>query len=115
MTAKQASGNHAEARALAHLQQQRLTLLAQNYRCRHGEIDLIMQDGAHIVFVEVRRRGNHSAAAGSIDEHKQRRLTAAAAHYLSHSHTNPPVCRFDAVLIDHNECIQWVKNAFEAA
>ena len=49
-------GEQGEAQALAYLQQQGLQLISQNYRCRSGEIDIIMQDGQELVFIEVKYR-----------------------------------------------------------
>lgn len=109
------SGEQAERRAGGFLQLQGLKLLARNYRCRFGEIDLIMQDGETLVFVEVRLRSSNSfgGAATSIDRHKQQRLIRTAQHYLSQLPRTPP-CRFDAVLMDEGHKVQWLKNAFDA-
>jgi putative endonuclease len=110
-------GAQAEQWAAQHLQRQGMKLVAQNYRGRFGEIDLIMQDGAVLVFVEVRLRSNaeFGGAAASIDARKQRRLVRTAQQYLSSFARTPP-CRFDVVLIDdalgHN--VRWLKNAFDA-
>ena len=107
------AGGAAEQLALKHLTRAGLRLMKANYHCRHGEIDLIMQDGAAIVFVEVRQRASHQQAATSIDAHKQRRLCAAAAHYLT-GFGNAPPCRFDALLVDDAARVQWIKDAFSA-
>ncbi|MEI7456877.1 MAG: YraN family protein [Nitrosomonadales bacterium] len=110
-------GPDAEKLAAEFLQQQGLQLLAHNYRSRFGEIDLIMQDGSVLVFVEVRQRSraDYGGAAASIDVHKQRKLISTAQHYLAQLHHTPP-CRFDALLIDDAAgChVQWLKNAFDA-
>lgn len=110
-------GEQAELWAAKFLQQQGLTLIARNYRCRFGEIDLVMQDGEVLVFVEVRLRSGNSfgGAAASIDSHKQKRLISTAQHYLSQLPCTPP-CRFDAMVMDDAEGrgLQWLKNAFEA-
>jgi putative endonuclease len=111
------TGAQAEQWAVQYLQQQGLKLVAQNYRVRFGEIDLIMQDGTSLVFIEVRlrRNANFGGAAGSIDARKQQRIIRTAQQYLaSLSHTPP--CRFDAVLMDdvNGENFQWLKNAFDA-
>jgi putative endonuclease len=112
------AGNGAAAEQLAatYLQSQGLKLLASNYRCRFGEIDLIMRDGKETVFVEVRLR-SHTAfggAAASITAAKQQKLTRTAEHYLMEHGAGP--CRFDAVLLDSltTNNITWLKNAFEA-
>lgn len=107
-------GIQAEQQTAQYLQQQGLKLVAQNYRGRFGEIDLIMQDGTTLVFIEVRLRRNadFGGAAASIDARKQQRIIRTAQQYLADLVHIPP-CRFDAVLWD-NSGVQWVKNAFEA-
>jgi len=107
-------GAQAEQQAAQYLRQQGLKPVAQNYRGRFGEIDLIMQDGATLVFIEVRLRRNadFGGAAASIDARKQQRIIRTAQQYLANLAQLPP-CRFDAVLLDDNG-IQWLKNAFEA-
>lgn len=109
------NGACAEQLAARFLQQQGLKLLQQNYRCRHGEIDLILQDGDTLVFAEVRlrRRSDFGGAAASIDTRKQMKLVHTAQHYLATLARIPP-CRFDAVLLDtlNNPHPEWVRNAF---
>jgi len=111
------TGVQAEQWAVRYLQQQGLKLIAQNYRSRFGEIDLIMQDGTSLVFIEVRLRRNadFGGAAASIDAHKQQRLIRTAHQYLAGLARTPP-CRFDALLLDDmkGENVQWLKNAFDA-
>lgn len=108
------AGSEAEEQAALHLMRHGLKILARNYRCRGGEIDLVCQDGATLVFVEVRLRSNRNfgGAAGSITLAKQRRITLAANHYLAGK--TLPACRFDAVLLDGTG-IDWIRNAFDAA
>lgn len=111
------TGALAERWAAQHLQQQGLVPITRNYRGRFGEIDLIMQDGGSLVFVEVRLRRNadFGGAAASIDSRKQQRIIRTAQQYLAGLGHTPP-CRFDVVLMDdaqgHN--VQWIKNAFDA-
>ena len=109
-----AQGAQAEQRAAQYLQQQGLKPVAQNYRGRFGEIDLIMRDGATLVFVEVRlrRSADFGGAAASIDARKQQRIIRTAQQYLAGLAHIPP-CRFDAVLMDDSG-VQWLRNAFEA-
>lgn len=109
-------GSDAEQHATAFLQQQKLILLERNYRCRFGEIDLIMREGNTVVFVEVRMRSSDrfGGAAASITTAKQLKLTRAARHYLARCEGDFP-CRFDAILISgkqENE-IEWIQNAFD--
>ncbi|HWT73045.1 MAG TPA: YraN family protein [Oxalicibacterium sp.] len=112
-TTKQVVGQAGEDAALAWLQQRGLALAERNFRCKGGEIDLVMQDGETLVFVEVRKRADklHGGAAASITPAKQRRLIAAAQHYLQR-YRMPPPCRFDVIAIDGEETV-WLKNAIE--
>ena len=107
-------GARAEHVAAQYLQQNGLRLVEANFRCRFGEIDLILREGETLIFAEVRQRssGDFGGAAASIDAHKQRRLILTAQHYLAALPRIPP-CRFDAVLLDAADNIEWVKNAFE--
>ena len=116
-----ASGDAGEARVLAHLLAQGLSLVQRNYRvargphARGGEIDLILRepDGT-LVFAEVRTRrsAGHGGAAASVGATKQRSLILAAQHFLLTQRTMPP-CRFDVVAVD-GERITWLKAAFDA-
>lgn len=109
------NGREAERYAEGFLEERALVLLQRNYRCRGGEIDLIMRDGATVVFVEVRMRASPAfgGAAESITLGKQRKLLRAARHYLASLKFEPP-CRFDAVLLSGcNEVdVEWIRNAF---
>ena len=107
-------GESAEVLAAVFLQQNGLKLVARNYRCRLGEIDLIARDGKTLVFVEVRMRTSNEfgGAAASITSVKRAKLTRTAHHYLA-TLSRAPACRFDAVLISGNGEIEWIKNAFE--
>lgn len=107
-------GQHAENLAAIFLQQQGLKLIARNYRCRFGEIDLIAREGKTLVFVEVRMRASNQfgGAAASITASKRRKLLRTARHYLAGS-TRTPACRFDALLLNGTDnSVQWLKNAF---
>lgn len=108
-------GNQAEKVALSYLEQQGLTLIKKNYQTRLGEIDLIMQDGKSIVFLEVRLRKNNifGGASESITKAKQRKIAKVAEQFLQH-HGNQ-ACRFDAIVMEKAEIqhIQWIKHAFE--
>lgn len=113
-TARQIVGQMGEDEALAYLQQQGLTLVERNFLCKGGEIDLVMQDGAVLVFVEVRKRADkqHGGAAASITRSKQQRLIIAA-HIFLQRYKMPPACRFDVIAIDAAE-MSWLKNAIDA-
>lgn len=85
--------------------------MARNWSCRLGEIDLIMRDGATLVFVEVRKRDSarFGGAAASIGRSKQQRLERAISLYLAELPTTPP-CRVDAVLFNGNGRPEWIKD-----
>jgi putative endonuclease len=107
-------GAEAEAMAAAFLESRGLTILARNYRCRLGEIDLVVRHAGTIVFVEVRQRASAAfgGAAASITLRKRQRLIRAARHYLSRLESMP-ACRFDALLIDGDPPrIDWIHDAF---
>jgi len=125
-------GAQAEMAAARYLRQRGLQLVIQNYHCRFGEIDLILEDGETLVFAEVRLRNNNDfgGAAASIDARKQRKLISTAQHYLTKLAHIPP-CRFDAILMKlpdisvtalntdflfkfRDADIEWIKNAFSA-
>ncbi|HUX91696.1 MAG TPA: YraN family protein [Gallionellaceae bacterium] len=110
-------GALAEQLAAQYLQRQGLKLLQMNYSCRYGEIDLILQHGDNLVFVEVRLRSGSAfgGAAASIDGRKQAKLLRTAQHYLSRLQRIPP-CRFDAIVMQATDPdkIEWIKNAFTA-
>lgn len=116
MTLRQEQGQAAEKRACGHLEQNGLRLLDRNFRSRRGEIDLIMQDGDTIVFVEVRfrRKSTFGSAAESVDWRKQQKLIAAAQYYLlKHPQRAQHPARFDVVAMSDGS-LEWIKNAFQA-
>lgn len=116
----QGAGRRAEDLACRHLGDHGLKLLQRNYRCRSGEIDLVMQDGTCVVFVEVRfRRSNRfGGALESIDGRKQRKLIMTASHYLqAHDDSRWKASRFDVVCVSPGRDrpdIEWIHDAFQA-
>ncbi|EXI79072.1 MAG: hypothetical protein AW10_02714 [Candidatus Accumulibacter appositus] len=113
-------GVRAERLAATFLEAKGLSILARNYRCRGGEVDLICQERGVLVFVEVRLRRNpgYGGAAASITSSKQARIILAARHYLaSHSGLREPECRFDCLLLDalSEAAIEWLRDAFLVA
>lgn len=117
-TIQKTKGNRAENDALQFLMRQGLCLLEQNYSCYFGEIDLIMQDTEHIVFVEVRSRTQspYGNATDSITPAKIKKIIRAATCYLQMKKTLHKVSsRFDIIAIDLNQSqksIKWIKSAF---
>ena len=111
-----AQGKMAEQRACDFLNQQGLTTITRNFRCRYGEIDLIMQDQDTMIFVEVRYRHSQSfgGAIHSISRQKQQRLITTAHHFLEHHTATPDLaCRFDLCALNSTE-LTWIPNAFAA-
>ncbi|MEO5559874.1 MAG: YraN family protein [Dokdonella sp.] len=118
------AGARYEDIALAHLERAGLALIARNFSCRHGELDLVMDERNTIVFVEVRYRRGAGGARGfgdgidSVSASKRAKLVRAAAIFLS---TQPRLaqrtCRFDVLAIAGDAAmpsLDWCKNAFDA-
>ena len=93
-----ARGRNAERLAAWALRAKGYRVLAERYKTRHGEIDLIVCRGRLIVFVEVKARATLREGLESISERQQRRITAAATSFLAKGH-GPAPCRFDAVIV----------------
>ncbi|MFO7764490.1 MAG: YraN family protein [Wenzhouxiangellaceae bacterium] len=114
---KRSAGDAGERRAEKFLARAGLKTVARNWQCRHGEIDLVMFDGEHLVFVEVRLRTPKGFAnsAESVDGFKQRKLAQAASMFLASNpawHEHP--CRFDVVGIEGDTReMAWIRAAFE--
>jgi putative endonuclease len=110
--------------ALAHLQKAGLALLARNFSCRYGEIDLVMSERETIVFVEVRYRrgaalrGGYGDGVDSVGAGKRAKLVRAAEVFLaSHARLAQRPCRFDVFAIadgDTAPTVDWRRNAFDA-
>ena len=114
-------GQRIEGRVARYLRRHGLRLIERNYHCRHGEIDLVMQDnGRCLVFVEVRfrRSDSHGSPLESITPAKQSRLRRAASSFLlTHRQFRLLPCRFDAVAVTRAEDtgklqVEWIRNAF---
>jgi putative endonuclease len=118
-------GNDAEDACCSWLKRQGLKLLTRNYRSRRGELDLVMQDGGTVVFIEVRYRKNnlYGGAVESVTPSKQQKLRATAEQYLQQE-TRLQNGRFDVVAMTPATqtgesarsgsayTFNWIKNAF---
>ena len=96
----------------------RYTIVARNYRCRAGEIDLVALDGAMLVFVEVRsRRGSLAGTAlESVDGRKQARVARVAQHFVAARGWHDRDARFDVVGVQFENdppAVEHVQGAFE--
>ena len=114
-------GNRSERAAARFLKRLGYRILARNYTCTHGELDLIALDGACVVFVEVRstEKGEATRPALSVDTAKQRRLTDLALHFLQRHRLLGKAARFDVLAVswppDKREpVITHYPHAFEA-
>lgn len=109
-------GKQWEQAALSYLTEQGLRCVARNYRCRCGELDLIMLDDAVLVAIEVRyRKHSHfGTALDSVDFVKRAKLIRAMQSFLQHhpQYEEHPV-RFDVIAIGPSEW-RWVRGAFDA-
>jgi putative endonuclease len=115
-TAMNRAGARAEELCAELLRKAGLRVLARNWRCRHGEIDLVAEEGRVLVFAEVRYRrdARYGGAAESVTAAKRARLVAAARLYLARRPETD--CRFDVLLLDALEAsrVHWIRNAFTA-
>jgi putative endonuclease len=114
--ARHADGRAAEDAALRYLEGQQLTLVARNYRCRRGEIDLVLYHDDVLVFAEVRFRSDTRFGDGraSVTRAKRQRIIAAARNFLGSRCPQPwPACRFDVLSVRQpNYQVDWVVGAF---
>ncbi len=112
-------GEQAEDRARHYLEGHGLTVLERNFRCRGGEIDLIMRDGESLVFVEVRYRADsrYASPEESVGPGKRRRLVHAALRYQqTHPQQADRPSRLDVVAISPQrdaDTVRWIQDAFQ--
>lgn len=111
-----------ERLAMDYLKSKGLVSITNNFRCRFGEIDLIMKDKNTLVFVEVkfRTQTNFGDASETITTTKQSKLIKTANLYLSQKKLWNQPCRFDVVSVtkkpfNEKEEINWIQAAFYAA
>ena len=114
-------GTRSERAAARYLKRQGFRILARNYSCPHGELDLIAVEGRCVVFVEVRSTGGDDPLrpALSVDRDKQRRLTDLALYYLRQHRLLDCMARFDVLAISwppekREPVIVHYRQAFEA-
>ena len=123
-------GQWAEQEALKLAQQQGFFLVQANYHSRFGEIDLIVQRGQELLFIEVKARSKtaYAQAAETVSIHKQRKMCKTALHFLQEwPDFQQYDCRFDVICFDFYQRfakslqhdflnftydLQWIENAF---
>ena len=120
MNPRHSRGRWAEDLAARYLTERGLVCRDRNFRSRYGEIDLVMEDGEVVVFIEVRSRGRTGFLdpAESVDRSKRTRIARTADTWLRSRHSVPvPACRFDVVAVTGERDapgIRWVRDAFDA-
>ncbi len=99
MRAKDALGRYGEDLAVAHLEGQGLTILARNWRCSAGELDVIARDGSRLVVCEVKTRSSDrfGMPVEAVGPRKMRRLRQLALHWLDEQQVHVPEIRFDVI------------------
>lgn len=104
------SGAWGEAQAAAYLRKKKYSLVASGFRCRYGEIDLIVCNRKYLVFCEVKLRKSNTFADAKeyVDTFKQNRLRTTAEYYLSKFPTELQP-RFDVIEIYAPEGVQSIK------
>lgn len=112
---KRKIGTVYEELARKYLEEQGGTICACNYRCRFGEIDLVLYDEGYLVFVEVKYRKNNQVgyAQEAVNRKKQKVISKVASYYsMKHHISQEQAVRFDVIAITGTK-IEWIKNAFE--
>ena len=113
-------GHLAEQQALEYLKSNGLETVTQNFKSPCGEIDIIMYDKNHIIFIEVKYRKNNSFIhpIEAIDKHKCDRIIATSQYFQQKNRKfSKMMSRFDVITITgniNNPNIEWIKNAFQA-
>lgn len=110
-------GRLGEEKALSFLKKKGYRILAQNYRCQAGEIDIIARDGKLMAFVEVKTRTSlrYGSPFLAVDLRKQKKIARTAARYLKEKGAGQRNCRFDVVgvtLLEEGEEVELIKDAF---
>ncbi len=111
-------GHQAEKSVAQWLTQQGIQVIAQNFHCKGGELDIVALDTAQtLLFIEVKHSQNlrHGNPIERITPQKQQRLIRCAQYFLlKHPDYHNHPMRFDAITQVGTETPQWLKNAFQA-
>ena len=112
------TGKTGEDLAAAYLKKNGYRILARNYRCPYGEVDIIAQEGGIIVFVEVKSRRSdlYGDPQHAVDLHKQKKLSLISIHYLNERNIPSDRARFDVVAVRMNPDdtqFEVIRDAFE--
>jgi putative endonuclease len=97
------TGGIGEAAAADLLQSKGYRIVARNWRCRSGELDIVAETDGILVFVEVRTRrptGSFGTAKEAVDARKQRQVRETAQFYLHATKSSPHRMRFDVIAVE---------------
>ena len=118
---RKAVGRHGEAAARAFLERRGIRILAENFTCPAGELDLVGRERGTLVFIEVKTRTSDAFGPPHLTVHrkKQRQIVRAAQWYLAEQRRPDVACRFDVLAVTLPQDggaprIEWVKDAFPA-
>ncbi|MFI6319567.1 YraN family protein [Nonomuraea sp. NPDC050556] len=102
MPTKNELGRHGEQLAVDYLRTQGMHIVARNWRCKYGEIDVLAEDGPSLVVVEVKTRSSrsHGSALESVRPAKVARLRMLAAKWLADQPRSFPTIRIDVVALE---------------
>lgn len=114
------TGKLGEQLAVSFLQELKWTLIARNWCCRSGELDIVALDGDVYVFIEVRARKKDSrfgTALESVDIRKQRKVRSLATIFLAQHKLGDVPIRFDVIAVTWSgnqdaSDIQHIQGAF---
>ncbi|MBQ9062230.1 MAG: YraN family protein [Solobacterium sp.] len=111
---KRRVGSEKEARAAKYLEEAGMQILARNFRCRQGEIDLVAADGDVVVFVEVKYRKNAGwgLPEEAVTARKMQRISRTAEFFYARYQLPPDTpCRFDVIAIE-GDTLRYYRDAF---
>ena len=117
MRAKDAVGAYGERVAARHLTEAGLVVLDRNWRCAHGELDIVARDGPTLVFCEVKTRSSTKFGAPfeAVTATKQRRLRTLAARWLAEHDARRRTLRFDVASVTRTANGELVVDVLEGA
>jgi len=116
---RQRLGQGGEQHVARYLKKKGYRIVAKNYRCKLGEIDIIARDGDELVFIEVKTRSglSHGSPAAAVNFRKQRQISRTAQWYLTERTLFDSPARFDVISVLFNDAgqqtIEHISNAFD--
>ena len=112
------TGKRGEDIAVAHLQEVGYRIVARNYRCRYGEMDIIAQDGDTLVFIEVKSRQSerYGPPQEAVGAEKRKKLSRVSLHYLQQQGIEACKARFDVIAVrisPRGAAVDLIRDAFD--